>query len=260
MTNQLSDRISSFASDLTTMTTLSFVPELLGWKDGRATIADKGSVPSCAISASMLRAMNVTVERSHVGQTAGKALEDAIQEHLIRSLPPTQSGRSVVVSRKTVISDFEQYRHLATVKKLIDADETETLRSAIGGDYAIKPDVTVGLEDDQGSRFLHAAIPCKWTLRSDRAQNVRHEAVVLIRNRRGRLPHIAPVTAEPLPTRLASLARGTGEVDALYHVALAELEIGVRESGATAQIRVFEELVAHGRLKDLSELAPALAF
>ena len=44
--------------------------------------------------------------------------------------------------------------------------------------------------------------------------------------------HITPVTAEPMPTRLASLARGTAEVDALYHVALDELSAGVRASDA----------------------------
>lgn len=38
---------------------------------------------------------------------------------------------------------------------------------------------------------LHASISCKWTLRSDRAQNARAEALNLIRNRKGRVPHIA---------------------------------------------------------------------
>jgi acetylornithine deacetylase/succinyl-diaminopimelate desuccinylase-like protein len=35
----------------------------------------------------------------------------------------------------------------------------------------------------------------------------------LIRNRKGHTPHIAAMTAEPLPTRLASLALGTGDLD-----------------------------------------------
>jgi hypothetical protein len=41
----------------------------------------------------------------------------------------------------------------------------------------------------------------------------------MIRHRRGRQPHLVTVTAEPLPSRLASIARGTGEVDAVYHIA-----------------------------------------
>ena len=59
--------------------------------------------------------------------------------------------------------------------------------------------------------FLHASISCKWTIRSDRSQNTRTEALNLIRNRKGPLPHIVAVTAEPLPTRIASLALGTGK-------------------------------------------------
>jgi hypothetical protein len=240
------------------MTTLPFVAQLLGWKDGKANIADTSSATSCRIAGSLLEALDVTVEVSHSGQTAGKMLEDAVHDHLAAVLPHTRAGRTMVISRKTVVSDFEQYEHLATLKKLIDDDETGVLRAAIGTDYQVKPDVTVGLATALGAPFLHAAVPCKWTLRSDRAQNVRHEAVVLIRHRRGRLPHITPVTAEPMPTRLASLARGTGEVDALYHVALDELAAGVQASGAAEQIEVLDELVTHRRLRDLSELVTTL--
>jgi len=240
------------------MTTLPFVAQLLGWKNGQPNVADRSSTTSCAIAAGMLHALRVTAKVSHAGQTAGTMLEEAVHEHLVAALPASRSGRSVIVSRRTVVSDFEQYAHLATLKRLIDADGTGTLKASIGSDYLVKPDVTVGLADAQGDEFLHAAVPCKWTLRSDRAQNVRHEAVVLIRHRRGRLPHITPVTAEPMPTRLASLARGTAEVDALYHVALAELDAAVRAVGGSKQVEVLDELVAHDRLKDLSELVGVL--
>ena len=53
----------------------------------------------------------------------------------------------------------------------------------------------------------------------------------MTRSRRGRLPHIVAVTAEPLPTRLASIAMGTGDVDAVYHVALEELVQAVGSTG-----------------------------
>jgi hypothetical protein len=240
------------------MPTLPFVADLLGWKGGKPNIADKSSVTSCKIAAHLLDALGVVVQVTHAGQTAGKLLEDAVHDHLTSALPRARRGRAIVVSRKTVVSDFRQYAHLATLKRLIDDDETGTLRAAIGTDYQIKPDVTVGLDDGNNIPFLHAAVPCKWTLRSDRAQNVRHEAVVLIRHRRGRLPHITPVTAEPMPTRLASLARGTAEVDAVYHVALAELTAAVIASGSSEQLDVLEELVTHDRLKDLSELTSVL--
>ena len=91
--------------------------------------------------------------------------------------------------------------------------------------------------------LLHASISCKWTLRSDRAQNARSEALNLIRNRKGRLPHIAVVTGEPLPSRLASLALGTGDLDCVYHFALPELiesvaELGNEDSANLVQIMV----------------------
>lgn len=240
------------------MPALPFVTHLLGWQNGKPNMADTSSATSRAISGEMLDALGVTATVTHAGQTAGKMLEQAVHDHLLAALPSSRSGRSVVLSRRTVVSDFEQYAHLATLQKLIDEDSTDILKASIGSDYLVKPDVTVGLADSRGVQFLHAAVPCKWTLRSDRAQNVRHEAVVLIRHRRGRLPHITPVTAEPMPTRLASLARGTAEVDALYHVALEELDAAVRAAGTTQQVEVLDELVAHDRLRDLSELARVL--
>jgi hypothetical protein len=240
------------------VTTLPFVAGLLGWKDGRPNIADRSSATSTAIASDLLSALGVSATVSHAGQTAGAMLEAAVHDHLAAALPSSRGARSVVLSRRTVISDFEQYEHLATLKRLIESDETGTLKASIGTDYLVKPDVTVGLDSGDGKPFLHAAVPCKWTLRSDRAQNIRHEAVVLIRHRRGRLPHITPVTAEPLPTRLASLARGTAEVDAVYHVAMEELDAAVRATGVAKQIDVLDELVGQQRLRDLSDLAGTL--
>ncbi len=240
------------------MPALPSVAALLGWNGQHANIADKSSATSRRISADVLQILGVTTQVTHTGQTAGKALEQAVHDHLSSAMPSTLNGRAVTVSRKTVVSDFEQYEHLAQLQHLIDIDDTKTLRASIGSDYLVKPDVTVGLAPVSGSPLLHAAVPCKWTLRSDRAQNVRHEAVILIRHRRGRLPHITPVTAEPMPTRLASLARGTAEVDALYHVALDELTTAVNNSGTREQIEVLEELVHHHRLRDLAELVPIL--
>ena len=95
-------------------------------------------------------------------------------------------------------------------------------------------------------------------MRSDRAQNSRTEALNLIRNRKGHLPHIVVVTAEPLPSRLASLALGTGDIDCVYHCALYELLASVQEFG-NAQgrediIETLENLIEGRRLKDISDL------
>ena len=108
-----------------------------------------------------------------------------------------------------------------------------------------------------GKPILHASISAKWTMRSDRAQNSRTEALNLIRNRKGHLPHIVVVTGEPLPSRLASLALGTGDLDCIYHFALYELLDAVKEYGTQGREDIIEtlaNLVDGKRLKDISDL------
>ena len=91
-------------------------------------------------------------------------------------------------------------------------------------------------------------------MRSDRAQNSRTEALGLIRNRKGRLPHIVVVTGEPLPSRISSLAMGTGDIDCMYHFALYELIEAVRDTGAEDSIELLNSLIMGKRLKDISDL------
>lgn len=106
--------------------------------------------------------------------------------------------------------------------------------------------------------LLLASVSVKWTMRSDRAQNSRTEALNLIRNRKGQVPHIVVVTGEPLPSRLASLALGTGDIDCMYHFALYELVRAVRqygeESGREDIMELLETLIDGKRLKDISDL------
>lgn len=105
-----------------------------------------------------------------------------------------------------------------------------------------------------GKPLLHASVSAKYTMRSDRAQNSRTEALNLIRNRKGHLPHIVVVTAEPMPNRLASLALGTGDIDCVYHFALYELMRAVKEVGSEDAVETLETLVQGKRLKDISDL------
>lgn len=107
--------------------------------------------------------------------------------------------------------------------------------------------------------FLHASISCKLTMRSDRAQNSRAEALNLIRNRKGRVPHIAVVTAEPLPSRLSSLALGTGDLDCVYHAALPELIAAVNSVGSDDSRESLRIMVDGKRLRDISDLPLDLA-
>jgi hypothetical protein len=182
------------------------------------------------------------------------------------------------------IFQYEQYAHLYALDEI--ASENREVAVALGNTYIIRPDIVVArypepdAEINSGAALvdpeiakraairlannqrplLHASISCKWTLRSDRAQNARTEALNLIRNRKGRVPHIIVVTAEPLPSRLASLALGTGDVDCIYHFALPELDAAVaaleREEDAK---RMLDILIEGRRLKDIADLPLDLA-
>jgi len=181
------------------------------------------------------------------------------------------------------IGQFEQYRHLVAIAKA--ASENPELAASLGSDYIIKPDVVIfrqtvsdqeinsnePLVDDSiatmsslrktngGSPLLHASISCKLTIRSDRSQNSRSEALNLIRNRRGKLPHIVVVTGEPLPSRLASIALGGGDIDCVYHFALPELRDAVHELGLPDSAEALNIMIDGRRLKDISDLPLDLA-
>lgn len=76
-----------------------------------------------------------------------------------------------------------------------------------------------------------------------------------MRHRRGWLPHLVLVTAEPLPRRLISIARGTGEVDAVYHLLYDQLDSAVKTCGTTdKQTEEWSELVDQQRVKPFREL------
>ncbi|WP_030196693.1 NgoMIV family type II restriction endonuclease [Streptomyces sp. NRRL S-87] len=246
-----------------------FATELLGWKPGKKNANPAGLVPNCAdsdslasveLAAGMLDALGVDpAVASKVPADPGGPLEVAVQEYLAASLGVTEE-RTWHVQRGRVISEFFQYEHLRKVDELLKKESA--LRVTIGTDYLIKPDVTVailGAPTVFNAPFLHAAVSCKWTIRSDRVQNVRHEFNQMIKHRRGRLPHLMAVTAEPLPTRLASIARGTGEVDAVYHIAFDALAASVAQYGSKGQQEAWEECVQQGRLLSFSSLVESIA-
>ena len=146
----------------------------------------------------------------------GTVLERGLQADLEQSLDEHEFH----VSRTAAAHSFSQYRHLQLWEAAIANDPEACEKIYAAGDYAVKTDVMVGVDDpgSPGEQLLHAAVSSKLTLRSDRAQNVRTEFNVLVRNRRGRTPHLVVVTAEPHPGRLISLTRGTGEIDTTYHL------------------------------------------
>lgn len=214
------------------------------------------------------------------GQAAGNIFEGLVLKFIqlcFSKLSHLRPGRWGFAGGKS-IAEFEQYAHLVVLQEA--AKDNPKLASIIGGDYIIKPDIVVfrdpepdedinkpeTLVDDQvakltairkanGSiKMLHASISCKWTIRSDRSQNSRTEALNLIRNRKGNLPHIMVVTAEPLPSRLASIALGTGDVDCVYHFALPELQKALNSTDQDDSIELLKTMVEGKRLRDITDL------
>ena len=265
-------------------------------KAGVASNADTSSKGSKAISGKIVDIL--VSEQNHSvnqvekisGQTLGKQFELLAMEFLQETFPLLQNlrpGRWSILqlgnNNRLKTSDFEQYEHLAYLSAL--TAENAQLAAALGNDYLVAPDVVIYrdlYEDDEinatqymiddsisrmadirksngGKPLLHASVSAKYTMRSDRAQNSRTEALNLIRNRKGHLPHIVVVTAEPMPNRLASLALGTGDIDCVYHFALYELIRAVKEVGSEDAIEILETLVQGKRLKDISDLPLDLA-
>ncbi|MBI3949421.1 MAG: hypothetical protein HY314_03090 [Acidobacteria bacterium] len=75
----------------------------------------------------------------------------------------------------------------------------------------------------------------------------------------GHLPHVVAVTAEPLPTRIAALALGTGDLDCVYHCALPELRQAIEEVDNKDQLDMLVTLIEGRRLRDISDLPFDLA-
>lgn len=248
--------------------------------------ADKDSRLSRDIAASILAAIGGgRTEVKGAGQTAGRDFETICAGFLERTFLALNHIRpgSFTVTKGGAIARFDQYAHLATLDAI--ARENREVAMALGSDYLIKPDIVVSraplgesvvnatrllVDRSQGLLSplraknnplptLHASISCKWTLRSDRAQNARSEGLNLMRNRKGRMPHVAVITAEPMPSRIASLAMGTGDIDCVYHFALGELAEAVAVHGNDDSRDMLAAMIEGRRLRDIADLPLDLA-
>lgn len=252
--------------------------------------ADKSSKLSIEISRKIAETLLAESHEKSLGQTSGARFEQINLEFISNTFPLLQNlrpGKWVVEklgNRNSIkTSSFVQYEHLSYLGEIIRTDSK--LATALGNDYMVAPDIVIyrlpesdeqinafqPIVDDSCSRqsiirekysslpILHASISAKWTMRSDRAQNSRTEALGLIRNRKGHLPHIVVITGEPLPSRLASLALGTGDIDCLYHFALYELVDAIKATGAEDALEMLKILIDGKRLKDISDLPLDLA-
>lgn len=250
----------------------------------------RGSSSSRAIALGILERLNCPSSYEYMaGQTAGRLFETITKDFLEKAfdlLTHLRPGKWAY-SMQSPISGFDQYRHLGILEEIVE--RTDELASSLGTDYIIQPDIVVArspvsdheinqreevlaAEDslaelsplrevnyDPVYPILHASISCKWTIRSDRVQNSRAEALNLVRNRKGNLPHIVAVTAESMPTRIAALALGTGDLDCVYHFALPELRDSILAIDNEDQMDMLKTLIAGRRLRDISDLPFDLA-
>lgn len=271
-----------------------------------ASIADSSSAASRDITNLLIPQLGTPLPSSRSSQTSGTLFEQATTKYLdecFNELRHLTAGQ-LYCTKDTVITRYYQYAHLEQIKEKAQGDVQ--LRTLLGADYIVKPDVLVFMKrvpdseinrfkyivDDQIARrtylrkanhipppvepadIMHASISCKLTMRSDRAQNTRTEALNLIRNRKGKLPHVVAITAEPMPSRLASLALGTGDLDCVYHIALPELmdaldrhiiqlkKAAPKPTGkqtkaireAVERLDTAKTLTEGGRLKDVADL------
>jgi hypothetical protein len=266
---------------------------VLGAREGSTVynIADSGSPSSVAIAARIVELIGQPTSSNPLpGQTAGNEFTRitlGFLENAFRKLDHVRPGswRWAMNPSETNIALFEQYGHLSELKRILE--EHKDLTTAFASDYIVRPDIIIArepIEDyqlnehdelvaiDDGAAthaplraaneeppILHASISCKYTMRSDRAQNTRTEALNLIRNRKGRNPHIVAVTMEPMAGRIASIALGTGDIDCTYHGALHELLQATEDLGYDDAQDTLEILIDGRRLRDISDLPLDLA-
>jgi NgoMIV restriction enzyme len=278
-------------ADVDSATSVQISTELL------AELGRRGCSPSAGIG----------LAGGEIGAEFDRKVHAYLDRAFVKGMKTLRPG-DFYVSSGVHIRDTAQYAHLEILRQIgedptvtVKAVARDQFRAVIAGDYQVQADVVILRRPERApttprgapllnpssgaaaatpllvrrraqNDILHANISCKWTFRSDRAQNIRTEAVALMRHRKGPMPHMVVVTAEPLPSRLRSIAIGTGEVDCVYHVALGELESalhasrsaaasfassrarGARERALTEQIAMFELMRNGDRLRDISDL------
>ena len=248
--------------------------------------ADKDNRLSVKIAQSIAEQLSATTSSERLpGQTSGNRFEAISAQYIqaafaeLEHLRPGLWQIQQISSRNRLeIARYQQYEHLIQLHQATQSNPQ--LAAILGSDYTITPDIVIARQPESEARInavkylvddsvalltglraqnnpapcLHASISCKWTIRSDRSQNTRSEALNLIRNRKGKLPHVVALTAEPTPSRLASIALGTGDIDCVYHFDLSELVTAIQTMELLDASDLLDILISGGRLKDIADL------
>ena len=151
------------------------------------------------------------------------------------------------------ITEFARYDHLNGVRQA--AAEDNQPAAVLYDDYSLAPGAFVGcrLKSHQqaspGSVVLSGVVACKWMIPRDFDQR----AIDLLRCPEVPGTRVAVVTAEPLPSRITSIAIGT-ERPCVYHVALKELQDVLARMRWYESREVLDIMVDQGRLRDILQL------
>ncbi|MHA3700632.1 NgoMIV family type II restriction endonuclease [Jatrophihabitans sp. YIM 134969] len=275
--------------------TASFAASLCGYREtGAPSISDAGDPGSIAWGHALFARLGV---EKHVPEVKGVGLklEELTASQIAQAFP------AFVVRRSQLIRSFEQYRHLGVFDRFRSSYDGSTtaieramlLLSSIEPQAAVedarfvlaaalsqaqsdqdlaaelilmapeesllKLDITIATQSDRPK--LIAGLSCKWSLRTDRAQDCLAQGAKLVANRRGRMPHYATLTMEPRPAMLRLLAYGSGSIDCVYHLALPELRDAAQDlmkqkgtKSSRQQRDSIERMVSQGRLRDYEAL------
>ena len=107
------------------------------------SIADIDSNLSSSLARSITNALGYPVSTNEIKpQTAGRNFETAVRDYVQSAMKVLAHLRPAdwIYSVHSNISEFFQYRHLATLKELVE--KNKDVYTALG-DYVVKPDVLV---------------------------------------------------------------------------------------------------------------------
>jgi len=214
---------------------------------------------------------------SRIAQERFERITSRYLENAFKSLNHLRPGKWLFYTLKNW-SEVDENKQLDNVECILATNRK--FRTVLGDYNIVKPDIIIArvpvenkeinqkqkivdnnlatytplLKKNSSKPIHHASISCNWIIHSGPSKSIRTETLNLMGNRRGHLPHIVAVTAEPLPIRIATLALGTGDIDCVYHFALHELKSAVEKSKNQDQLEILMTMIEGHRLRDISDL------
>src|SRR4030042_4094465 len=145
--------------------------KILFIKKGTPNFADGSSKTSVAVALKIIDRLNYPLaKQAPPGQTAGVLFEQITKDFLrdsFKLLNHLRPGKWLFAINQK-ISSFEQYEHVASLHRMLQ--EKPEFAAALGGDYLVTPDITIGRysisdeEINQEARIVSAHGPiCQYT-------------------------------------------------------------------------------------------------